>query len=656
MYHRGVVLPLLLLAVYALAFAGRALSGGLLVFDDHPGQLYRLAQAIEQSPWPWFLNPGWWTGYAELQYYPPGFAYAGAAIYRAALGSLDVATVYQSLLWVTFLLPAFTTYALLARVLGSPWLALPGAFLALTLSAGSRSGVEEGLRWGLVAARLGWSLLPLLALRLVCSNARAPLGAAALLAGIAITHPAHAPAAAMLVLLACSAAPGAGRMRARRAALLLAGGVGLSSFWLIPLFCHLDMALPLDWGPTTLVALGRGVLTQPLLLGLLGASAIAWWRTGPTGGTGDDHRWLARWAPAMAGVILLDTLVAEPAGIAWLPADRLMDSFLLALIIGASLSLGALHRRVPALPVPGLAILAIACGALLSMPGRPEPTLSLWPRAGIHEWPKYEATARDLRLGELWEALRQAPTGRILFIRSGVPLEPGADWRRPHTHITALAPRETGREIVNGTFTHPSPIAGLLYTGSPANRPITLLVERRDGITLFGRPLGDLSPRTFVELADPLRVSAVVALDEDEGRIGFVRDASAFSGPARIGPFLIYTARQPQLLPARVGAQRWRLPPSAQGEWISTGMADSPLWRTRAGAATVEVRRGPLGLLEVRVPVGLAGAIEIEHVPGVAEWAGSAVSAGSALLLLAVWRGRSRAPRPSPSPRRGGRS
>ena len=138
-------MPPLLLAVYAVAFGWWALGGGLLVFDDHPGQLYRLAHAITVGWVPWRFNPGWWAGYAELQYYPPGFACLGALIHLAAAGAL----------------------ALLRRVLGDPWLALPGAFVALTLSAGSRSGVEEGLRWGLIAARLGWGALPLLALCLL---------------------------------------------------------------------------------------------------------------------------------------------------------------------------------------------------------------------------------------------------------------------------------------------------------------------------------------------------------------------------------------------------------------------------------------------------------------------------------------------------------
>ncbi|MGH7398261.1 MAG: hypothetical protein ACRELW_12070, partial [Candidatus Rokuibacteriota bacterium] len=192
-------LPPALLAAYGVAFGWRALAGGLLVFDDHPGQVYRLAHAITLGLAPWRFNPGWWAGYAELQYYPPGFAWLGALLHLAAGGTLDVASVYQILLWLAWLLPGAATYLLLRRALGDPWLALPGAFIALTLSAGCRSGVEEGLRWGLIAARLGWGALPLLAwslLRWVDGAGRPPLASAALVAAIVLLHPTHAPAAA----------------------------------------------------------------------------------------------------------------------------------------------------------------------------------------------------------------------------------------------------------------------------------------------------------------------------------------------------------------------------------------------------------------------------------------------------------------------------
>ena len=73
------LLPLLLLLAYGIAF-GQAALGGVLAFDDHPGQLYRVYHAVSIGLAPWRLNTGWWGGYAELQYYPPGAAWLGAAL------------------------------------------------------------------------------------------------------------------------------------------------------------------------------------------------------------------------------------------------------------------------------------------------------------------------------------------------------------------------------------------------------------------------------------------------------------------------------------------------------------------------------------------------------------------------------------------------
>ena len=82
--------PLLLLAAYGALFGARALGRSPLVYDDHPGQLYRLYHVVELGWAPWRWNPGWWTGYPEMQFYPPGFAYAGALLHAAAGGALSV--------------------------------------------------------------------------------------------------------------------------------------------------------------------------------------------------------------------------------------------------------------------------------------------------------------------------------------------------------------------------------------------------------------------------------------------------------------------------------------------------------------------------------------------------------------------------------------
>jgi len=639
-------LPFLLLIVYGIAFAWTALSGGLLVFDDHPGQMYRIAHVLTIGFPPWRLNPGWWAGYAELQFYPPGFSYVGAALHYASFARLHLAAAYLVLLWITLLLPGVTTYLLLARVLGSPWLALPGAFVALILSAGSRSGIEEGMRWGLVAARFGWGLLPLLALALhrLAQRKRVPIIVPLLLAAIILIHPAHAPAAAVMVLLAAWQGPGSRWARLGRATALIGAGVGLTSFWLLPLLTHVAMALPLAWGEPTSASLSLSLIRQPLVVVMMGASALAWWMARRPDDAAYTARWLTGLPPAMALVIVLDATVARVLGFHWLPADRLVDSFLLVSIVGASVGLASLARRRPRFPDWALALATVAvCVLASSVRDGAEPTLSPWPASWPNEWPKYGAIAREKRVIDLWRTLEQAPPGRVLFVRSALPLETRSDWRRPHSHVTALAPLYAGREILNGTFTHPSPIAGLLYSGSPVNRPITLLVEQRDGITLFGRPMADLDARRFNQLAERLRVSAVVALDEDTGQLAFVADNEAFTGPSRVGPFLVYISRTARPTPLLTHPQEWRLTVPAHSDgWVQTGLAYSPLWHGTVDGHTVPLRRGELGLLEAYLPAGGPVALEVAHRPGLAEGMGAALSAVSALALGGLWLRRGR--------------
>ncbi|HET8577767.1 MAG TPA: hypothetical protein VFO18_11750 [Methylomirabilota bacterium] len=630
-------LPPALLAAYAVAFGYRALAGGLLVFDDHPGQLYRLHHALTIGLAPWRLDPGWWAGYAELQYYPPGFSYLGALLHYASFGRLDLAATYQLLLWITYVLPGATTYWLLSRVLGSGWLALPGAFLALTLSAGSRSGVEEGLRWGLVAARLGLGLLPLLALALLRWVEGAPrpsLWIAPLLGAVIVTHPAHVPAAVVLIL---AAAWGGGRLqgaRLREALGMLLAGFALAAFWLLPLLAHLEMALPLAWGDYSIGVISRLFHDVPLLIVLLGLHGLAGSRVLWRDSASNAQKWLLALAPTMFLLVFLDAAVLAPLGVLWIPADRLVDSFLLALVLGAATAVAEpLTSRQALYWVAAPLVLSALLGV-----GRGEPLASLWPRQG--EWPKYAEVTRGLRLADLWADLRTAPPGRVLFVRSAVPLAFGPEWWRPHSHLPALTPLEAGRDIVNGTFTHPSPIAGLVYTGSADRRPITSLVERRDGITLFGHPLEQITPEQFNRFAEALRISAIVALDEDQGRLRFLTENPTVTERSVIGFFRVFVAGEPRRLPESLGPQTWRLSlPAHPGGWVGTGMAWSPLWRAfSAQRKPLAVRRDGFGLLEVEAPASAPMSITLEHYPASAEYGGLAVSGAAGIVLLLAWR------------------
>ena len=136
--------------------------------------------------------------------------------------------------------------------------------------------------------------------------------------------------------------------RLRDGLLVIAVGLALAGFWLVPLVVHLvggaPMALPLAWADASLRGLVTAFASRPLLLVLVVLNLCAW--VGVALGLRPPRPllWLLALAPAMDAMLALDLFVAAPAEILWLPADRLMDGMLLALILGATASAAALAR------------------------------------------------------------------------------------------------------------------------------------------------------------------------------------------------------------------------------------------------------------------------------------------------------------------------
>jgi hypothetical protein len=624
----SVLLPAMLLLGYGAAFAFASLGVELLVFDDHPGQLARLWHVLHFGPAPWAWNPGWWAGYPELQFYPPLFSYAGALVPWLSAGIVTAPVGYQVLLWLTYLAPGITTFALLVRLLGSGWAALPGAFVAMTLTGEIASGVEGGVHIGMAPARLGWALLPLFMLALLPwmeGRRRLPWLAPPLLAMITLTHPAHLPAAVVLTVLAASLGAGTLRQRVPGAVVTLALAAGLTAFWTVPLLGRLAHTRALAWRDVTIDSLLATPVTHPLLAAFV-VLALAAWLTRTVA-----SRVAAVWPWAMLAAVAAHALVIEPAGFRSLPADRVLDSMWLAFVVAGAVGLEAMTWRLRLRGIAGATVVIAA----LAVAGGWYHTLDLWPRPGA--WPAYGPTERGLRLGELWTAVRGAPAGRVLFVRSGVPLVYGSEWWRPHTHITALTPVTSGRDIINGTFTHPSPVAALVYRGSADPAPITTLVEQLDGHSLFGRRLADLDAVTFNRYADRLGVTVVVALDEDMGRLRMVDDDSQFARRPPIGPFRLYVRARSPALARAVSPVHWTIDTRAAG-WTPTGLAYYPLWQARHGSRLVETRRGEMADLEVMAPAAPA-TIELRYGPGVVEYAGIIVSAAAIVAwLFAAWR------------------
>ena len=634
------MLPLVLLLAFGVAFAGASLGGAMLGFDDHPGQLYRVWHVLTYGPAPWAWDRGWWAGYPELQFYPPGVAYIGALLAWATAGVLDLRAVYQGLLWLAYLLPGVTTYVALTRLTAERWMALPFSFVALTLSADLASGVNGGVRTGMVGARLAWALLPLLLVLLAqWVEERRPLSpaVAVLLAGLTLLHPAQLPAAVALIALATGLrAPW--WPSARQALKALGLAAALTGFWTLPLLFRLAETRALAWG-----ALSLADVMRPLPIVLVGL-AVAGVIDGAPSGAG--VRLALWWMPAAMLVTALDRLVMEPLGIRWLPADRVVDGTWMALLLAAGVAAVRLARRLEAerlvlrlealpfkrvvragLRAPALGLGVTALFVLLAIRGD---TLMLRPSATI--WPSLISIERGLRLPDLWSLLGRLPEGRILFVRSGVPLVHGVDWWRPHTHVTALTPADGGRDIVHGTFTHPSPIAALIYRGDAGRGAITQLAERLDGHSLFGENLDTLDADRFSEHTDRLGIVAVVALEDDVIQLAWIPDNTAFRRRLIFSPFVVFAREAPMALPsARDGGGRVALTGEAGG-WTSARVAYYPLWRADVDGAPLATRRGHDGLLEVRL-TRASQTVTLRYGPGVPELAGVALS----IVAVAAW-------------------
>jgi hypothetical protein len=627
---RDWLVPLALLASFGLAFGAAALGAAPLAFDDHPGQLYRLWHVVTRGPAPWAWNPDWWAGYPELQFYPPGAAYAGTLLHLASFTALSVPASYHALVWIAYLAPGLTAFLALARILGSGWRALPGAFLALTVSAGAASGVEGGVHIGMLGARLAWALVPLLLLALVPwleEDRRIPRSAVLVTAAIVLLHPAMLPAAVVLMLVAAIARP----PRVRRLATALAAlalAAALTAFWTWPLLLRLANARALAWGEPP----GIGRLGWLLVI----LALVGFWRA-----RGPAARVVARLPWAMLVIVLLDRVALEPLGARFLPANRVADGALIALILAAALGWSGL-RRAPSNATPRRELFVSLVGVLLLVVvGLRSGALSLWPRAA--DWPTFAVVERGLRLSDLWAALREAPPGRVLFMRSGVPLVYGPPWGtawyRPHTHVTALAPLFSGRAIVGGTFTHPSPIAALLYRGDAGPGPITQLAEQLDGRSLFGRPLESLDPETFNGYAAALGVGVAVALDEDASRLRALDDNRDFTRRPAPSPFLIFGRRDGVDLPRAAKGDRWNITlTAARDDWVSARTTYYPLWHASAGGVPLPTRRGQLGDLEVRLAGDGPRVVALVYRPGVAEISGIVISVLGGVVWLAACR------------------
>src|SRR5262249_55349058 len=283
------------------------------------------------------------------------------------------------------------------------------------------------------------------------------------------------------------------RRTLRQAAAIVVLSLGLTAFWSLPFVIRAGWVVPLAWGNLSL-GLPGDLAARPVLLGLVVTAPLAWVAVGIRRRPFDA---ILAALPVVLAAVLLGDVWLFPRGWVAVEPQRLLDGIAQASVWAAGLGAGVIVNRViPARADPRsrplVALLVIALAAILPDSGVQPPTLSVWP--AVDQWPTLEEVTRRHQLDRLWSALR-GRTDRVLFVTSSLRLDKSSAWYAPHSHVTSLMPVWAGREIVGGTFTHPSPIAARFYTGQPMPPArLVTLAEQLDGQRLLGEPWERLSP------------------------------------------------------------------------------------------------------------------------------------------------------------------
>jgi hypothetical protein len=646
---------------FAFRHAGFWLRDDLYLYGDHPGQFYRLWQALDVV-WPdqggligW--SPYWYAGYPELQFYPPGFVILGWGLQVLSLHRFSPVAVYQTLLFVAYVLPGIGFYALLAWGIRDRLAGLVAAWLAM-ISPALWGGVL-GLNYGLVGERIASGLIPLTVLAGLGMMRwhRAWIGAVlttALLTATLLMHSFHA--VAPVLMLGAAALLTQDRWRhMRRLALVVLLTWGLAAFWLAPLLAHPGYTTPIV----------RATLQQTVgflraqWLDLFIVPVIA-------AGVGFVFHTRARRAAtfgvlsgglAITGFIFLDhRLLMGRLDFYLLDPVRFVASAHVALITAIALGVAELAWLMPRL----LRRWRLAPFALILLVAVPyffysrinqvfpfDQWMQKWQPAVDKAPLFYTEAAEAYDLGSVWDAIASTE-GRVLFT--------SYYWHLGEipTTIKAITPIFTGREIIGGTFSHWTPVARYLWTGDVNTKVLQGRVEERDDQALAGVPWDEMTDDFLFNLCRHLNVTLVAATHDDAHARAFLDSAPHFSLAWANDDFFLYnvegyTPTWADAYHASVEVTRYqrnarglRVTGAAPDATVHVKVAEYPLWRAYTGNQSLPITRDDLGLIQFTPPLG-DSTLELRYRPGLAERLGSGLSlftiAGLVWLVVRDVRG-----------------
>ena len=575
--------------VASLSLAGPVREGVFLA-DDHPTNVFHLWFARTQAgpfagdPWNPWLN----AGKPAYYLYPPGWLILAWALDAITFRAIDLLVFYRLFVLLLFLLPGLSAFAFLRALRTHPLVAAVWGLVANIAVVSHGHGDYGGfLMRGMLNARLAWTLAPLVLLGLTRTfdprRGLRPAAATGLALGaLLLCHPWHAVVPVLVAILwACASLRGRDRLSLTTALgrLILVGAValGLAMFWLLPtLEQRAFMRRGTLWHINVLPMLRHWIRQH---WALLTAGALAGVSLRGLKGTVRRTRDMVFAVPVLALFIAAVLGVVQRAGYApMFEARRFKDDLILGLILLGGLGMQAVvgPGRFRPLRIIAAGLLAVACGwsTLTLRPGEARWSTCYREDPPVR-WLDGEVTDA-LRLDDLWPLLRGRP-GRVLFTAATIHAERG----RGEAHLMTLTPVFTGREIVNGTSTHHTPVSVFLQTGTSAGRT-ERLAEKHDNQHLFGIYYSSREPadrRRFLDACRALDVTDIVVHEEENRVLRFLGRIDAIRPRTTVGPFHVFEVPR---TPAILTDGRLAVPYRGEAWWHGAPLAVPPDQRGRA--------------------------------------------------------------------------
>lgn len=541
-YHFGVLVLLLVLSwLYCAAFVPLDRLSDIPVFDDHPGKYYQFFQTITHTRNAGdflSMNWGWYGGYPDNLFYPPGLQLLGCFLDILSFQYFDIQILYNLIVLICLIsLPILTFYSFYR--LNKSWI------IALFISTGSVfmyggfSDIHEGVLTGLLNSRLSLSLFPLVFSLLIqpglLSAKNIKVG---LLVGLQfLLHPVHG-FFSLLFVFWTEFFREEGSIKKWCYALfhIISCIILLNGFWLAATFLYSDSVYPLRVLHCSLTSMVKSYLNNGNLTIVIPIAVIACFLF---------YRKTEKKSFGIWGLFLIVFFLFEIClhffSFRYIDIYRLHDSYfflaflILALLFTETLTFEDLFT--------GRKRFLHYCICIILMVIILNPLSIIRYKIAVHSdsapstfyWGQYDERTK---LERLWKILSKGK-GRTLFLF-------GEIYRSNNfrSHVMCIAPLFSDIHMMGGTFTHISPIFARMIEGIPPDKPyISVFIEKSLSHGIFGMSWDNLDVAKFTSILQHYMIDRVVVVAQQERLVRTMK--SIFHRHRRIGNFIVFRTDEP---------------------------------------------------------------------------------------------------------------